>query len=149
MRKVELILVRAEIGEEVEAFVERAVGLGIGLVDLVQNDDGAQAKRERLRGHELRLGHRPLGGIHEQNDTVYHRQDALHLAAEIGVARRVDDVDPRRLPLDRGRLGENGDPRSRSRSLESIARSATCWFSRNAPDCFSNSSTSVVLPWST
>src|ERR1700731_3724866 len=40
-------------------------------------------------------------------------------------------------------------PRSRSRSLESNARSATRWFSRNEPDCCSRRSTRVVLPWST
>ena len=40
-------------------------------------------------------------------------------------------------------------PRSRSMSLESMARSATRSFSRNWPDCFSRQSTSVVLPWST
>src|SRR5512139_867913 len=40
-------------------------------------------------------------------------------------------------------------PRSRSRSLESIARSITRWFSRNVPDCCNRRSTSVVLPWST
>src|SRR5262245_49425640 len=40
-------------------------------------------------------------------------------------------------------------PRSRSRSFESSARSATRWFSRKAPDCCSRRSTSVVLPWST
>src|SRR6202451_318649 len=40
-------------------------------------------------------------------------------------------------------------PRSRSRSLESSARSAPRWFSRNEPDCCSRRSTRVVLPWST
>ena len=40
-------------------------------------------------------------------------------------------------------------PRSRSWSLESMARSAMCWFSRTEPDCLSSWSTSVVLPWST
>src|ERR1700730_7805443 len=40
-------------------------------------------------------------------------------------------------------------PRSRSKSLESRARSATRWFSRNEPDCCSRRSTRVVLPWST
>ena len=40
-------------------------------------------------------------------------------------------------------------PFSRSRSVESITRSFTSWFSRNAPDCHSMASTSVVLPWST
>ena len=36
-------------------------------------------------------------------------QDALHLAAEIGVAWGVDDVDAGVLPGDRGHLGENGN----------------------------------------
>src|SRR6266540_1109678 len=40
-------------------------------------------------------------------------------------------------------------PRSRSRSLESSARSARRWLSRTAPDCCSSRSTKVVLPWST
>src|SRR5262245_7694420 len=40
-------------------------------------------------------------------------------------------------------------PRSRSRSLLSIACASTFWFSRKAPDCLSRASTRVVLPWST
>ena len=40
-------------------------------------------------------------------------------------------------------------PRSRSRSLLSIAWASTFWFSRKAPACLSSASTSVVLPWST
>ncbi len=40
-------------------------------------------------------------------------------------------------------------PFSRSRSLESMTRSSTSWLARNAPDCQSMASTSVVLPWST
>ena len=40
-------------------------------------------------------------------------------------------------------------PFSRSRSIESMTRSPTSWCSRNAPDCQSIASTSVVLPWST
>src|SRR4030066_1392237 len=40
-------------------------------------------------------------------------------------------------------------PFSRSRSMESITRSGTAWFSRKMPLCQSIASTSVVLPWST
>src|SRR5262249_43759077 len=40
-------------------------------------------------------------------------------------------------------------PRSRSRSLESITRSATASLARKMPLCLSMASTSVVLPWST
>ena len=37
-------------------------------------------------------------------------------------------------------------PFSRSKSIESMTRSATSWFSRKAPDCHSIASTSVVFP---
>ena len=110
MRKVELILVGIERCKEIETFIKRAVGFGVGLVDLVEHDDGAQAKRQRLGGHEFGLRHRAFGGIDEEDHAIDHRQDPLDLAAEIGVAGGVDDVDPRAFPLDRGRLGENGDP---------------------------------------
>src|SRR5438270_8932124 len=40
-------------------------------------------------------------------------------------------------------------PFSRSRSMESMTRSATSAPTRNAPVCHSMASTSVVLPWST
>src|SRR6266481_1326394 len=40
-------------------------------------------------------------------------------------------------------------PFSRSRSIESMTRSFTSWFSRNEPACQRRASTSVVLPWST
>src|SRR4051812_46238308 len=40
-------------------------------------------------------------------------------------------------------------PFSRSRSIESMTRSATSWLARNAPVWRSMASTKVVLPWST
>src|SRR4030067_356526 len=42
-----------------------------------------------------------------------------------------------------------GLPCSRARSMESVTRSRTTWFSRKMPLCRSIASTSVVLPWST
>jgi hypothetical protein len=47
--------------------------------------------------------------VDQQQHRVDHRQHALDLAAEIGVPRRVDDVDVRSLPLDRAVLGEDRD----------------------------------------
>src|SRR5664280_3504824 len=40
-------------------------------------------------------------------------------------------------------------PFSRSRSIESMTWVLTSWLARNAPDCHSIASTSVVFPWST
>ena len=110
MGEVQLLVRGAEVREEVEDLVQRAVGFGIGLVDLVQHDDGAQAQGECLGQHELGLGHRALGRVDQQADAVHHREDALDLAAEVGVAGRVDDVDPGAVPFHAGALGEDGDP---------------------------------------
>ena len=71
---------------------------------------GLEPKRKRLAGHELGLRHRPFGRVDQQDHAVDHATDPLDLGAEVGVARRVDDVDVRAVPFDRRALGENGDP---------------------------------------
>ena len=52
---------------------------------------------------------RAIGGVNQYQNPVDHAQDAFDLAAEIGVAGRVDDVDPDVLPDDRGAFGEDRD----------------------------------------
>ena len=86
-----------------------SLGRASALVDLVDADDRLEPDLQRLADHELGLRHRPFGGVDEHDRAVDHRQDALDLAAEIRVARRIDDVDAHVLPNDRSRLGENGD----------------------------------------
>ena len=109
-REVELLVVGVEVEEQFENLVEDFGGAGVGAVDLVDDDDRPEAERERLAGDELGLRHRPFGGVDQQDHAVDHRQDALDLGAEIGVAGRVDDVDVGAVPVDRRALGEDGDP---------------------------------------
>ena len=123
-----------------------------GRSTLLTTTIGLQAQRQRLAGHELGLRHRAFGRIDQQDDAVDHRQDALDLAAEIGVAGRVDDVDadvsvrPCGVHSTEVHLARIVIPRSFSRSFESIARSSMRWLSRNVPDWRNSWSTSVVLP---
>ena len=113
-REVELLVVGLERQEQFEHFVKHFGGARVAAVDLVDDDDRLEAERERLAGHELGLRHRAFGRVDEQDDAVDHAQDTLDLAAEVGVARRVDDVDARRIlaltPFDRGALRQDGDP---------------------------------------
>ncbi len=108
-REIELLVGRVERGEQVEHFVDDLRRARVRAVDLVDRDDGLQPHLERLRHHELGLRQRAFGGIDQHDRAVDHVEDALDLAAEIGVARRVDDVDAHVVPQDRRRLGENGD----------------------------------------
>ena len=78
-------------------------------VDLVDHHDRVDAAGQRLADHELGLRQHALGGVHQHDGAVHHVQDALHLAAEIGVAGRVDDVDAHVLPDHGGAFGQDGD----------------------------------------
>ena len=70
---------------------------------------GFKPHLERLGDHEFGLRQRPFGGVDQHQRAIDHVEDALDLAAEIGVAGGVDDIDPGVLPDQRGRLGQDGD----------------------------------------
>ncbi len=108
-REVELLVGGVERGEEVEDLVDDFGDARVGLVDLVDADDRLQPDLERLADDELRLRHGAFRRVDEDDGAVDHGEDALHLAAEIGVAGRVDDVHAIALPGDRRRLGHDGD----------------------------------------
>ena len=108
-RELELLGVGGEVEEELVDLVEHLVGPGVAAVDLVEHHDRGQLQGQRLRQHVAGLGQRALGRVDQQEHAVDHRQRPLDLAAEVGVAGRVDQVDAHALPLDRGRLGEDGD----------------------------------------
>ena len=76
---------------------------GVGAVGLVDQQDDGKLRLERLAQHEAGLRQRALARVDEQDDAVDHRQAALDLAAEVGVAGGVDDVDRDRDRRWRGR----------------------------------------------
>ena len=108
--EVELLLARPQAIEEVEGLVHDPRRARAGPVDLVHDHDGLETAREGLLGHEARLWHGAVHGIDEQQHGIHHRQDPLHLAAEIGMSRGIDDVDPIVPPAQRRILGEDSDP---------------------------------------
>ena len=108
-REVELLVGGVERGEQVEHLVDDFVRRASGRSTLLMTTIGFRPSLSALRDHELGLRHRAFGGVDQQQRAVDHVQDALDLAAEIGVAGGVDDVDAGVLPVHRGRLGENGD----------------------------------------
>ena len=109
-RKLDLRLVGVEVEEQLVDLVDDLVDPGIGAVDLVDDEDHRQPGLERLAQHEPGLRERSLARVDEQQHAVDHRQAALDLAAEVGVAGRVDDVELDAAVADRGVLGEDRDP---------------------------------------
>ena len=107
--EVHLIFGGIKINEEVEDFADDFFGASVLAVDLVDDDDGRQLLRQRLRQDVARLRQRPFAGVNQQHDAVNHLQDALDFAAEVRVARRVNDVDLDVAVVHRGVLGHDGD----------------------------------------
>ena len=108
-REIQLLVGGAELVEQVEHLVDHPVRACAGAVDLVDHHDRAEAHRERLLGDEAGLRHRAVHRVDQDQHRIDHRQHALDLAAEVGVAGGIDDVDAIALPGDRGVLGQDGD----------------------------------------
>ena len=103
------MLVGVEVEEQLLHLVHDLGDAGVAAVDLVDHEDDGQARLERLAQHEPGLGQRALAGVDEQEHAVDHREPPLDLAAEVGVAGGVDDVDLHAAVAHRGVLGEDRD----------------------------------------
>ncbi len=93
IREVEGQFVGPQLDKQVEHFGKNFSGPGVRTVHLVDYNDRLQADLERLFDDVPGLRTRSLEGVDENQGPVGHRQHALDLAAKVGVARRVDDVD--------------------------------------------------------
>ena len=109
-RELDLRFVRVEVEEELVDLVHDRLRPRVGAVDLVDDQHDRQPRLERLAQDEARLGQRPLARVDQEQDAVDHRQPALDLAAEVGVARRVDDVHLRVADLYGRVLSQDRDP---------------------------------------
>ena len=117
VERVLAVVLVEQVHEQLVGLVDDLGDPGVAAVDLVDDQDDGHVGVERLAQHEAGLGERALGRVDEQHDAVDHRQAALDLATEVGVAGGVDDVDRHRLALgggtgvvDRGVLREDRDP---------------------------------------
>ena len=78
-------------------------------IDLVDDEHDRQVGLECLAQDEPGLGEGSFRRVDQEEDPVDHREPPLDLAAEIYVARGVDDVEGDPGVSDRGVLGEDGD----------------------------------------
>lgn len=81
----------------------------VRFINLVDYHDRFQTDLDSLLQHEAGLWHRALESVDQQEATIRHIQHALNLATEIGVPRRVDNVDLVPLVVDGYVLGKDRD----------------------------------------
>ena len=79
--------------QQVGGFTDDFGDSGVRTIGLVHAQDDRKLGFEGLAQHETGLRQRAFGSVDEQHDAVDHRDAALDLATEIGVAGGVDDVE--------------------------------------------------------
>ena len=80
----------------------------VGAVDLIDDNDDAVTQLQRAAEDEAGLGHGTLGRVNEQDNAVDHLENALDLAAEVGVSRGIDNVYLRIAVLHGGVFSHDG-----------------------------------------
>src|SRR5208282_1950212 len=108
-REIELLFLGVEINKEVVNLVENFLRTGVGAVDLVDDENRLQVGFECLAEHVTSLRQRAFTGVNQQHDAIDHLEGALHLAAKIGVAGRVHNVDFHACIKHSRVLGKDGD----------------------------------------
>ena len=137
---------RAERGPEL---VQHPVEVGPFLVLLVDEDHAGQPELDATAPDDLGLHLDAVDRAHHEDGQVGHAQSRLHLAHEVRVTGRVDEVDLVAFPLD-GRDGQReGDPaldllRLGVRDGRAVLHTADARGWR--PTGPSSASTSVVFP---
>ena len=104
-----MLITRFEFDKEIEDHVERFVGSRVLAIDLVNDNDRLCLVLHRLSKNETGLRLRPIVRINDEQHAVHHFHDPFDFAAKIGMTRRINDVDPITVPLERCVLRANRD----------------------------------------
>ena len=108
--KVQLFFTGIEAKHQVKDHILHLFGTAVGLIDLIDDDDGFEPHFDSFLQDEARLGHRSFEGINEQETAVSKVEHTLYLTTEVGVTWGVDDVYLDVFIADADILREDGDP---------------------------------------
>ena len=109
-RKVELLVRCLQRDKQIKDHVDHFVRTRIFAVDLIDDHNRLNLVFQSLPQNETGLRLRTIVRVNHQQHAIDHFHDALDFAAEISMARRIDDIDAITVPLKSGVLCANGDP---------------------------------------
>jgi hypothetical protein len=92
-RELNLFVAGVEIDKQFVDLVDYFFGPRILAIDFIDHGDCGQPRLQSFAQDESRLRQASFGGVDQEHYAVNHLQNALDLAAEVGVAGRIDDID--------------------------------------------------------
>ena len=106
---VELLVGGVQIQEQLQDFIHDLMDPGVGTVHLVDHHDDLVSQLQGLLEDEPGLGHGAFCGVHQQKDAVDHFQDPLYLTTEVGMARRIHNINFGVFIMNGRVFGQDGD----------------------------------------
>ena len=108
-REVQLLVGCTELDEEFQRFIDYFVGACFRTIYFVDDHDAFFVQLQCFTQNKTRLRHAAFKSIHQQQNTIHHLQNALHLASEIGMTRCVNNIDACVAVKNGGILGKYRD----------------------------------------
>ena len=107
--ELKLLISCAEVHHQVKRIVNNSLWASAITVNLVDNHHDRKACVDSVAQDKASLWHRALSCVNQQKRTVSHLQNALYLAAEVSMARGINNVDLDALVLNRDILCQNSN----------------------------------------
>ena len=109
-REIQLVVVGVQFDEQVQDFVHHFFHPLIRTVDFVDDHHRFQMMFQGFPQYVFGLGHGAFISVYQQQYAVHHVQHPFHFAAEVSMARSVQDVDLAAIVHNGSILGQDGDP---------------------------------------
>ena len=107
--ELKLFIGCAKVHHKIKRIVDNSLWTSAVTVNLVDNHHDRKACVDSVAQNKASLWHRALSCVNQQKRTVSHLQNTLYLAAEVSVARGINNVDFDTLVLNRDVLCQNGN----------------------------------------
>ena len=107
--ELKLFIGCAKVHHKIKRIVDNSLWTSAVTVNLVDNHHDRKACVDSVAQNKASLWHRALSCVNQQKRTVSHLQNTLYLAAEVSVARGINNVNLDALVLNRDVLCQNGN----------------------------------------
>ena len=107
--ELKLLISCAEVHHQIKRIVDNSLWASAVTVNLVDNHHDRKACVDSVAQNKASLWHRAFSCVNQKQCTVGHLQNTLYLAAEVSVARGINNVDLDALVLNRDILCQNSN----------------------------------------
>ena len=107
--ELKLLIGCAKVHHKIKRIVDNSLWASAVAVNLIDNHHDRKTCVDSVAQNKASLWHRTLGCVNQKKRTVSHLQNTLYLAAEVSVARGINNVNLDALVLNRDILCQNSN----------------------------------------